>query len=67
MGAGRGRVTHGLPMSCPNANDKRQVLVNAVELYKKGEWVTGRAEDWKSDEEFGFEGIDDDASDIDSD
>jgi len=54
-------------MSCPNANDKRQVLVNAVELYKKGEWVTGRAEDWKSDEEFGFEGIDDDASDIDSD
>jgi len=50
------------------ANDKRQALVNAVELYRKGEWVTGRAEDWESDgEEFGFEDIDNDASDNDSD
>ena len=50
------------------ANDKRQALVDAVELYEKGVWVTGRAEDWESDgEEFGFEGIDNNTSDTDSD
>ncbi len=50
------------------ANDKRQALVDAVELYKKGVWINGRAEDWESDgEEFGFEGIDNNISDTDSD
>src|SRR6266498_3844764 len=46
------------------ANDKQQALVHAVELYKKGVWINGRAEDWESDgEEFGFEGIDNNISD----
>jgi hypothetical protein len=50
------------------ANDKRQALVDAVELYEKGVWVTGMAEDWESEgEEFGFEGIDSDTSATDSD
>jgi hypothetical protein len=50
------------------ANDKRQALVDAVELYEKGMWVTGMAEDWESEgEEFGFEGIDSDTSATDSD
>jgi hypothetical protein len=50
------------------ADDKRQALVDAVELYESGVWITGRAEDWESEgEEFGFEGIDNDTSDSDSD
>jgi hypothetical protein len=52
------------------ANDKRQALVDAVELYEKGVWITGSgmAEDWESEgEEFGFEGIDSDTSATDSD
>ena len=50
------------------ANDKRQALVNAVELYEEGVWVTGSAEDWESEsEEFGFEDIDNDTSDTDTD
>ncbi len=50
------------------ANDKWQALVHAVELYEEGVWVTGMAEDWESDgEDFGFEGIDNDTSDADSD
>src|SRR6266498_3121473 len=50
------------------ANDKRQALVDAVELYEKGVWVTGRAEDWESEsEEFCFEDIDNNISDTDSD
>jgi hypothetical protein len=50
------------------ANDKRQALVDAVELYEKGVWVTGRAEDWESEsEEFCFEDIDNNLSDTDSD
>jgi len=49
------------------ANDKRQALIDAVELYEKGVWVTGRAEDWESEsEEFGFDDIDNDTSDTDS-
>ena len=49
------------------ANDKRQALVNAVELFEKGVWATGRAEDWEDkDEEFDFEGIEDESSDTDS-
>jgi hypothetical protein len=31
------------------ADDKRQALVDAVELYEGGIWVTDRAEDWESD------------------
>ncbi len=49
--------------------DKKQALVDAVELYDKGVWVTDRPEDWESDsdnKEFGFEGIDNESSDIDS-
>jgi len=50
------------------ADEKRQALVDAVELYKEGVWVTDRAEDWKSDgEDFDFEGVDNDTSDTDSD
>jgi hypothetical protein len=50
------------------ANDKRQALVNAVELYEKGVWITGREEDWESEhEEFGFEDIDNDPSSTDTD
>jgi len=42
------------------ANDKRKALVDAVELYERGEWITDRAEDWESEgEEFVFEDIDD--------
>ena len=50
------------------ANDKRQALVDAVELYEKGVWATDRAEDWEEseDEEFDFEGIDSDTSDNDA-
>jgi len=41
--------------------------VNAVELFEKGVWATGRAEDWEDkDEEFDFEGIEDESSDTDS-
>jgi hypothetical protein len=50
------------------ANDKRQALVDAVELYEKGVWMTGsgRAEDWESEsEEFCFEDIDNNISDSD--
>jgi hypothetical protein len=50
------------------ANDKRQALVDAVELYEEGVWVTGSAEDWESEsEEFSFEDIDNDTSDTDID
>jgi hypothetical protein len=63
--AGAPNLQGGIPKK---ADDKRQALVDAVELYKKGVWITGRAEDWESDgEEFGFEGIDNDTSDTDSD
>jgi len=50
------------------ANDKRQALVDAVELYEKGVWATDRAEDWEESEseEFDFEGIDSDTSDNDA-
>jgi hypothetical protein len=49
------------------ANDKRQALVDAVELYEKGLWVIDRVEDWESDgEDFGFEDIDNATSDTDS-
>ena len=42
--------------------------MNAVELYEKGVWATGRAEDWESEgEDFGFEGTDNNTSDTDSD
>jgi len=34
--------------------------VDAVKLYERSMWITGRAEDWESEgEEFGFEDIDD--------
>lgn len=50
------------------AKDKRQALVDAVELYEKGEWIISGAEDWESEgEEFGFEDTDGDTSDTDSD
>ncbi len=50
------------------ANDKRQALVNAVELHEKGVWITGREEDWESEhEEFDFEDIDNDPSSTDTD
>jgi hypothetical protein len=50
------------------ADEKRQALVNAVELYKKGVWVIDRAEDWESDgEDFDFEDVDNITSDTDSD
>ena len=51
------------------AKDKRQALVDAVELYEKGVWATDKAEDWEESEyeEFNFEGIvDSDSSDIDA-
>ena len=54
------------------AKDKRQALVDAVELYEKRVWTTGtdKDEDWEeseSAEEFNFEGIvDSDSSDIDA-
>ncbi len=49
------------------ANDKRQALVDAVELYETGLWVIDRVEDWESDgEDFGFEDIDNATSDTDS-
>ena len=50
------------------ANDKRQALVDAVKLYEEGLWVIDKAENWESDgEDFGFEDIDNTASDTDSD
>jgi hypothetical protein len=52
------------------AKDKRQALVDAVELYEKGVWTTDKDEDWEESEceEFDFEGIgDSDSSDIDAD
>ena len=54
------------------AKDKRQALVDAVELYEKGEWVTDKAEDWEEleesgCEEFDFEGIVDTSDSSDSD
>ena len=54
--AGAPNLEDGIPKY---ANDKRQALVDAVELYEKGVWITGRTEDWESDgEDFGFEDID---------
>jgi len=50
------------------ANDKRQALVNAVELHEKGVWITGREEDWESEhEEFDFGDMDNDPSSTDTD
>ena len=50
------------------ADDKRQALINAVELYEKGVWATGRAEDWQDSEgeEFEFGAIDNNISDDDT-
>ena len=53
------------------AKDKRQALVDAVELYEKGVWATDKDEDWEESgaEEFNFEGIgdsDSESSDIDA-
>ena len=63
--AGAPNLEDGIPKY---ANDKRQALVDAVELYEKGVWITGRTEDWESDgEDFGFEDIDNATSDSDSD
>jgi len=49
-------------------NDKRKALIYTVELYKKGVWTTGRAEEWEEGEgeEFGFEAIDNDTTDDDT-
>ena len=46
------------------ADDKKQALIDAVELHEKGVWTTGRAEDWEESEgeEFDFEAIDNDTS-----
>jgi hypothetical protein len=49
------------------AKDKRQALVDAVDLYEEGVWTPDKAEDWEESEceEFDFEGIvDSDSSDI---
>jgi hypothetical protein len=63
--AGAPNLEDGIPKY---ANDKRQALVDAVELYEKGVWITGRTEDWESEgEDFGFEDIDNATSDTDSD
>ena len=51
------------------AKDKRQALVDAVELYEKGAWAIDKAGDWEESEyeEFDFEGVvDSDPSDIDA-
>ena len=51
------------------AKDKRQALVDAVELHEKGVWGTDKADDWEESEyeEFDFEGIvDSDSSDNDA-
>ena len=51
------------------AKDKRQALVDAVELYEKGVWTTDKDEDWEESEyeDFDFEGIvDSDTSDNDA-
>ena len=42
--------------------------MDAVVLYEKGVWITGRAEDWEEseDEEFDFEGINNNTSDDDT-
>lgn len=47
------------------AKDKRQALVDAVELYKKGVWAIDKAEDWEESEceDFDFEGMDSNTSD----
>ena len=45
-------LTRGFSKPVPfPTNDKRQALVNAVELYESGVWTTGRAEDWESEGE----------------
>ena len=50
------------------AKEKRQTLVDAVELYEKGVWATDKGEDWEESkcEDFDFEGIDSDTSDNDA-
>ena len=50
------------------AKDRRQALVNAVELYENGVWTINKADDWEESEyeEFDFEGIDNDSSDNDA-